>query len=114
MDENLRPILLKNSANYINKTYITQQSIIHHQILKLNGFSPFYLLYCPYQNSPWINLDLGICEQYNDNRKQELLPFFDQVYRKMSEQAEHPLSKCRENLQDPPDLQEKTSLYEER
>lgn len=111
--EKLRTIKLKNPNDTPENLMITAISIYNQSIHSSTGFSPFHLLYGPYENLPTLDLDITIYEQYNQKRKQEILPFYDQVYLKSGRKAQNLLDKRNENFNDPPSM-DYQSVFVER
>lgn len=72
------------------------------------GFTPFELLYGPYENLNLhkIDLDLKIYQDYNEKRKQEILPFFDSLYQKQLDKGTRNLKKVNENRIQNPEIVE--------
>lgn len=110
--EKLRIIRLKNPNEQPSNLMITAITIYNQSIHSSTGFSPFHLLYGPYDKTLSIDPDATIYEQYNNKRKEEILPFFDTVYRKTLQKAQNILDKRNENLQIPPDLENQTVFVE--
>jgi hypothetical protein len=65
------------------------------------GFTPFTLLYGPYDDLNAHELDLSrtIYEEYNQKRKKEILPFYQEIYRKQLEKGSNRITKQNENLE---------------
>ena len=87
--------------------------IYNQSIHSSTGFTPFHLIYGPYERNIEFDLDMTILEQYNERRRQELIPFYDHVYRKNKEKAERILDKRNTNKDLPPDVTNK-EVYVER
>lgn len=71
--------------------------IYNQSIHSTTGFSPFSLLHGPYDNRHEIDFDLTIYEKYNQNRKNEILPFFEQIYLKSLRKGKQNLEKQNQN-----------------
>lgn len=56
--------------------------IYNQSVHSATGFTPFSLLYDPYDNlnAHKIDLDRTIYENYNEKRKSEVLTFYEQLY----------------------------------
>lgn len=72
---------------------ITAILIYNQSIHSATGFSPFSILYGPYEHEIDLSLDMTIYEEYNNKRKNELLPFIDQIYHKTHEKEKTILEK---------------------
>lgn len=105
--EKLRILKLKNPTEQPANLMISAVLIYNQSIHSATGFSPFHLLYGPYEKLPQFDLDLTIYEQFNQKRKQEILPFYDQVYVRNKRHAEKILEKRNEDRNDPPNLENK-------
>lgn len=102
--EKLRILKLKSPDELPTDLMINAILIYNQSIHSSTGFSPFYLLYGPYDETPDIDFDLTIYEQYNQKRKQELLPFYDVVHSKTKDKAALTLIKKNADRIDAPDL----------
>lgn len=111
--EKLRVLNIKNPKELPSNLMISATLIYNQSIHSATGFSPFHLLYGPYDRLIEMDMDMTIFEQYNEKRKQEILPFYDQVYNKNKQKAEKTLEKRNESRNDPPDLTDKI-VYVER
>lgn len=111
--EKLRILKLKNPNENPANLMITATLIYNQSIHSATGFSPFHLLYGPYDKPPEFDLTMTVYEQYNEKRKQEILPFFDHIYERNKDKAQKKLTKLNENRRDPPDLKQK-EVYVER
>lgn len=110
--EKLRVIKLKNPNEQPSNLMITAVTIYNQSIHSSTGFSPFHLLYGPYDKVLSIDPDATIYEQYNNKRKEEILPFFDTVYRKTLEKAQNTLNKRNANCENPPNLENQKVFVE--
>ncbi|KAK9693726.1 hypothetical protein QE152_g33990 [Popillia japonica] len=74
---------------------ITAVLIYNQSVHFSTGYTPFSLLYGPYDNlnAHEINLDRTIYENYNDKRKKEIMPFYEQLYHKQLEKGTKILNK---------------------
>lgn len=111
--EKLRTLKIKNPRETPANLMISAVLIYNQSIHSSTGFSPFHLLYGPYERLIEFDFDMTVFEQYNEKRKQELLPFYNQIYEKNKQKAEKVLEKRNERKEDPPDLQDK-DIYVER
>lgn len=111
--EKLRILRIKSPNELPANLMITAVLIYNQSIHSSTGFSPFHLLYGPYDKLIEFDLDMTIYEHYNEKRKQELLPFYDAVHTKNRNKAEKILEKRNESRDEPPDL-ENIDVYVER
>lgn len=102
--EKLRILKLKNPNEMPGNLMISAVLIYNQSVHSSTGFTPFHLLYGPYDRNIEFDLDLTVYENYNEKRKNELLPFYDHVYNKNKEKAQLNLNKHNENRDDPPKL----------
>lgn len=102
--EKLRILKLKNPRDSPSNLMISAVLIYNQSIHSSTGFSPFYLLYGPYDRPIDFDLGLTVYEQYNEKRKQELMPFYDIVYGISKEKAQRVIDKRNLNKENPPDL----------
>lgn len=105
--EKLRILRIKNNKEIPSNLMISAVLIYNQSIHSSTGFSPFYLLYGPYETVPEFDLSATIYEQYNEKRRREILPFYEQVYQKAKEKAQQNLNKRNDNRDDPPDIETK-------
>ncbi len=61
--------------------------IYNQSISSSTGYSPFHLLYGPYDRKIEFDLDMTVLEQYNEKRKQDILSFYDHIYNKNKNKA---------------------------
>jgi len=111
--EKLRILKLKNQNELPANLMISATLIYNQSIHSSTGYSPFHLLYGPYDRLIEFDIDMTIYEQYNEKRKQEILPFYDQIHLKNELEARKILEKRNETRNDPPNL-EQTEVYVER
>lgn len=111
--EKLRTLRIKNPRDTPENLMISAVFIYNSSIHSATNFAPFDLLYGPYERNIEFDLDMTLYEQYNEKRKQEILPFYNQVYNKNKNRAERTLNKRNEPRMDPPDLTNK-EVYIER
>ena len=112
--EKLRIIKIKNPKDLPSNLVITAVTIYNQSVHTATGYTPFELLYGPYDRSIDLDLDLTIFERYNDKRKQEILPFYDLVYNKNKNKAEQKLAKLNINKEDTPMLIQKDVFIERK
>lgn len=108
--EKLRILKQENPNETPENLMISAVLIYNQSIHSTTGYSPFHLLYGPYERLPSLHLDLTIYEQYNEKRKQELLPFYDTVYQKNRTKAQALLDKANVERHNPPNLQNQEVL----
>ena len=113
LTEKLRILNIKNPKELPANLMISAILIYNQSIHSSTGFTPFHLIYGPYERNIEFDLDMTILEQYNERRRQELIPFYDHVYRKNKEKAERILDKRNTNKDLPPDVTNK-EVYVER
>lgn len=111
--EKLRILRIKNPNELPENLMISAVLIYNQSIHSSTGYSPFNLLYGPYEKTIEFDLDMTVYEQYNQKRKQEILPFYDHVYLKNKDKAQKILDKRNEGRNDPPDLTNR-EIYLER
>ena len=111
--EKLRILKIKNPGELPSNLVISAILIYNQAIHSSTGFSPFHLLYGPYDRLIEFDLDLSIFEKYNEKRREELLPFYDNVFRKTGNKAQQILEKRNENKEQTPDLTNQ-DIYVER
>ena len=111
--EKLRTLQIKNPRELPSNLMISAILIYNQSIHSSTGYSPFDLLYGPYERLIEFDLDMTVFETYNQKRKQEILPFYDQVYSKNKSKAEGILAKRNLNRDDPPDFSN-LNVYIER
>lgn len=111
--EKLRILRLKNSQDLPSNLMISAVCIYNQSIHSATGFAPFHLLYGPYEKLIEFDIDMPIYEQYNEKRKQEILPFYDQIYHKNKDRAEKVLEKKNKDRNEAPDL-ENQEIFVER
>ena len=102
--EKLRVLRIKNPNELPGNLMISAVQIYNQSIHASTGYSPFHLLYGPYDRMIEFDLDLTVYEQYNEKRKQEIIPFYDQVYLKNKNKADRNLDKRNETRDDPPNI----------
>lgn len=112
--EKLRILRLKTPNEPPCNHMTTAIQIYNQAIHSSTGFSPFHLLYGPYDRVIDFDRHLTVYEQYNEKRKQEILPFYDEVYTKTKEKANKILEKRNQNREDPPELPEGEDVFIER
>ena len=91
---------------------ITAVLIYNQSVHSATGYTPFDLLYGPYERIIEFDIGMTVYETYNEKRRQEILPFYDRVYEKNKEKANKILEKRNENRSDPPDLEEQEIFVE--
>ncbi|EFA13085.1 Retrovirus-related Pol polyprotein from transposon opus-like Protein [Tribolium castaneum] len=103
--EKLRTLKIENSNESPQNLMISAVLIYNQSIHSTTGFTPFSLLYGPYEiiNAHEIDLDKTdktVYEAYNDKRKSEILPFYEQIYQKQLNRGTKILEKRNKNLKD--------------
>lgn len=103
--EKLKIINIQNPNDTPADKMITAITNYNQSIHSGTRYSPFYLLYGPYEDQVDYDLDMTIYENYNDKRRKELLPFFDEIERKNRERSQKAIDKHNENkTSDVPDV----------
>lgn len=102
--EKLRILKLKNPRETPANLVITAILLYNQTIHSSTGHSPFHLLYGPYERLIDFDRNLTVYENYNEKRKQELLPFYDEIYEKNKTKATATLEKQNTTRQEPPDI----------
>lgn len=105
--EKLRILRLETPKDTPADWMATAVLVYNSSIHSATKHSPFYLLYGPYEREPDIDLELTIYEHYNEKRKKELLPFYDELFNKMQEQANARLNRQNQNSEAIPTLENK-------
>lgn len=82
--EKIRTLKLTNKSETPQNLMISAVLIYNQSVHSATGFTPFSLLYGPYDNlnAHEIDLDKTIYENYNEKRKSEVLTFYEQLYSK--------------------------------
>jgi transposase InsO family protein len=106
--EKLRTLKIENPNESPQNLMISAVLIYNQSIHSTTGYTPFSLLYGPYENlnAHEIDLDKTIYETYNDKRKSELLPFYEQLYQKQLDRGTKILENRNRNLKDQVQLKE--------
>lgn len=109
--EKLRIINLKNPNESPSNQMITAIWIYNQSIHTSTGFSPFSILYGPYQHELSFSMTDELYENYNLKRKNELKPFIDQIYQKAKNKEQNVLDKINAQRESTIDIPENTVLY---
>lgn len=106
--EKLRTLHLENPQESVIDLIISSILIYNSSIHSKTGFTPFELLYGPYENLNLhkIDLDLKIYQDYNEKRKREILPFFNHLYQKQLDKGTRTLEKVNEKRVNNPEISE--------
>ena len=107
--EKLR-VLESSEANVLERM-ISAITIYNQSIHSATGFTPFSLIYGPYEHETQFDNNLTIYEQYNQDRKNEIIPFLNQVYRKIKSKADATLAKINIPRTDQPEIIAQTPVY---
>ena len=110
--EKLRVLNIKNPKELPSNLMITAVLIYNQSVHSATGYTPFDLLYGPYERIIEFDIGMTVYETYNEKRRQEILPFYDRVYEKNKDKANKILEKRNENRSDPPDLEEQEIFVE--
>jgi len=94
LKERLSTLRLIHKKDSIKDMMITAILIYNQSVHSATGFTPFSLLYGPYDNlnTHELDLNLNIYQQYNLHRKRELLPFYDLIYHKTKDKEKQILT----------------------
>jgi transposase InsO family protein len=106
--EKLRTLKIENPNESPQNLMISAVLIYNQSIHSTTGYTPFSLLYGPYENlnAHELDLDKTIYETYNDKRKGELLPFYEQLYQKQLDRGTKILENRNKNLKDKVQIKE--------
>ena len=99
--EKIRTAKLQNPNETPQNLMIGSILIYNQSIHSTTGYSPFTLLYGPYDDITEPNFDMTIYEDYNQRRKNEILPFYDQIYNKTLQKGQQILAKRNQNSEQP-------------
>lgn len=106
--EKLRILRLK-TPNEIPQNQMISAILIYNQTIhSATGHTPFTLLYGPYEHDIDFDLDMTIYEEYNNRRKQEMLPFLKDVYNKTFDKERRILEKRNTTREEPPEINDET------
>jgi transposase InsO family protein len=97
--EKIKTVRLQD-RNKTPKDLMTTAILVYNQsVHSSTGFTPFSLLYGPFENlnAHEIDLSVTIYESYNQKRKSELLPFCNELYNKQLNKETRVLEKMNEN-----------------
>lgn len=99
LKEKLITLKLENKDESIKELLISAILIYNQSVHSLTNYTPFTLLYGPYDilNEHEINLQLPIYQIYNEQKKKEVLPFFEQLYHKVLNTEQNVFEKRNEN-----------------
>lgn len=111
--EKIRTLKLTNKNESPQNLMISAVLIYNQSVHSSTGFTPFGLLYGPYDNlnTHEIDLDQTVYESYNEKRKAEVLAFYDQVYHKQLERGKKILEKRNEGKEKDIELNEPTLYF---
>lgn len=106
--EKLRTLHIENPYETPKELMTSAILIYNSSIHSTTGFAPFDLIYGPYENLNLheLDLDLKVYQMYNNNRKREILPFYDTLYQKQLEKRTKTLNKANENRVENPEITE--------
>lgn len=99
--EKLRIINIKNPTESPENQMLAAVLIYNQSIHTATGFTPFSILYGPYLIEASFNRDMTIHENYNQKRKDEILPFYDELYNEQEQRAKKRLEKHNKNKEPP-------------
>lgn len=111
--EKLRTIKSQNNNETPQNNMISAVLTYNQSIHSTTGYTPFTLLYGPYENlnSNAIDLNKTIYETYNQKRKNEILPFYEELYQKQLEKATRNLEKRNQDKEHSIEINEPTVYF---
>lgn len=111
LTEKLRILKMQDPEENIPNLMTTAILIYNQSIHSTTKQSPFSILYGPYLNEPKLDNDLTLYEQYNERRKNELLPFYEQIYQTAYQKQSQSTSKKNNNMEVTPGIHPDETVY---
>ena len=109
--EKLRIINIKNPNEKPGNQMITAVWIYNQSIHNATGYSPFSILYGPYEHELSFSMTEDLYENYNLKRRNELRPFLEHIQNRMLAKEQHILNKLNEKREKSIDLTEENDIY---
>lgn len=112
LTEKLKILTQTSPKEAINNLVITAVTIYNQSIHASTGHTPFNILYGPYATLPIFDEDFPVYDHYVQQRKLEMQPFLDHIYRNTASRMNSKLEKINTTRKDPtPVLSENSREY---